>query len=244
MTVEDVDDFERLHGLIAGTEDIKGFLDGMTGFAAAMMTRVTGARIECAVTLRRRKRGATIAGSSDDAILLDGIEQNLGEGPFAEALRTGVPVLLADVSAQQDWPEYCRSLASAGCRSSLGVPLRLGEDAAAALVFFAPATGLFTEETIADASLFADMGSRALSLAIRIATADLLAENLRAALDGRTAIDVACGVIMAQNHCSQDEAFEMLRKASSTRNQKLHALAEEVIARLSGTNGTATHFEA
>ncbi|MFE5837459.1 hypothetical protein [Arthrobacter sp. NPDC056493] len=70
--------FQRLHQLIDGAvtlaDDVKGFLEGMTRYASATLSRVTGAQIECAVTLHRRKRSVTIAGSSDTAILLDGVE--------------------------------------------------------------------------------------------------------------------------------------------------------------------------
>ena len=244
MTTEDQsDDFEQLHALIANSDDIKGFLNRMAGFAAAALTRSTGAPIECAVTLHRRKRSASIAGSSDEAVMLDEIEQRLGQGPCEEALETGEPVLLGDVSSDGRWPQYRESLEAAGCRSVLGMPLDLGPDAAGVLNFFAPATGLFTEDVISDARVFAVMAGQALRLAVRIAAADQLAENLRAAMESRTAIDLACGIIMAQNRCSHDEAFEILRRGSSTRNQKLRALAEEIVAGFSGAPAAATHFE-
>jgi hypothetical protein len=139
MNAEDRSGYaEQLHGLITGTEDIKGFLDGMTGFAADMMTRAAGARIECGVTLRQRKRSALIAGSSDDAILLDGIGQRLGQGPGEAALHTLAPVLPDDVATDPRWPPYCSTVAAMGCRSVLGVPLELGPDAAAVLNFLLP----------------------------------------------------------------------------------------------------------
>jgi GAF domain-containing protein len=244
MSAEDhADDFQQLHELANSTGDIKGFLDGMTGFAAAMMTRATGSAIECAVTLRRRKHSATIAGSSDDAILLDGIEQRQHDGPCVQALKTGTSVLLDDVARDQRWPQHCDRLAAAGCRSALGVPLKLGRDAKAVLNFFAPATGVFTTEVIQDAESFAEMTSPVLGVALRIATAEQLADDLKAALKSRTAINLACGVIMAQNRCGQHEAFDILRHASSTRNQKLHDLAEEIISNVSGTSEVTTHFE-
>lgn len=37
----------------------------------------TGSSVECVVTLHRRRRGATIAGSSDTAILLDVVKQSV-----------------------------------------------------------------------------------------------------------------------------------------------------------------------
>ncbi|MHA7263786.1 GAF and ANTAR domain-containing protein [Arthrobacter sp. TMN-37] len=240
---ENADDFERLHALISGTADLKAFLDGVTGFGSGVMTRVTGARVECAVTLRRSKRSATIAGSSDGAILLDGIEQDLGLGPCVEAHRTGATVLLGDVSSDRRWPEYSRSLGQAGYLSVLGVPMDLETDSVAVLNFFAPATGLFTADTIRDAELFADMAGRVLNLALRTVTADQLSGDLKSAMEGRTAIDVACGIIMAQNRCSQQEAMDFLLRASSTRNIKLHSLCQDIVAHVSGQKKAHTHFE-
>ena len=241
-TEEQNEDFQRLHQLITGTTDLKGFLNGMTRYAATTVSRATGARVECAVTLWRRKRAVTIAGSSDDAILLDGIEQALGEGPAQEALETSQPALLADTGTDQRWPKYCKDLTLAGVHSVLGVPLDLGKDASAALNFCAPETGLFTEEAIAEARVFADIAAQALGLVLRIAAADLLAEDLKAAMARRTAIDLACGMIMAQNHCTQDEAFEFLHKASQNRNEKLHDVADGIISGLTPNPGPATTF--
>ena len=68
------------------------------------------------------------------------------------------------------------------------------------------------------------------------------AENLKATLETRTAIDVAVGIIMAQNRCSQAEAFDLLRAASSTRNVKLHAVASAIVDGL-GRGPARTHFE-
>lgn len=238
------EDFQRLHQLIAGTADLKGFLDGAVRYAAKALTRATGARVECAVTLLRRKRAATIAGSSDDAILLDGIEQALDDGPSMEAVRTGVPVVVRDVSAETRWPEYARDLATAGARSVLGVPLFLGEDASAGLNFFSEVTDNFSPEAVEEAVVFADMASQALRLALRIATADLLAQDLKAAMERRTVIDLASGVIMSQNRCSQKDAFAFLLEASQNRNQKLHDVAREMIQSFAGnTTEATTHFD-
>ena len=239
---EEMDDLERLQDLTTEMGDIKGFLDGMTGLAADALSRACGARIECAVTLHRRKRSATIAGSSDDAIILDGIEQRLGDGPCLEALHTGVPVLLGDAVSDPRWPEFGLELADKDFRSALGVPLELGGNASAVLNFFAVHTGVFTKERIADAQRFADLAARALRLGIRIAAAELRADDLTAALDSRTAIDLARGIIMAQNRCTAEEAFEILRRVSSNRNEKLHVVAGGVVAGIAGTTGTA-HFE-
>ena len=237
------EDLEELVDLIAGMEDIKSVLDDLTGFAAATMTKSTGQPIECAVTLHRRKRTVTIGGSSGRAVVLDRIEQSLGDGPCIEALDTGVPVLLGDVSVDQRWPEYGKALSAAGVASSLGIPMKLEDDGGAVLDFFAPVSGLFDEPAVADAMRFGEMAGKALRLAARIASADQRAENLKASMDTRTVIDVACGIIMAQNNCRKDQAFELLRSASSTRNRKLNEIAEALVSGFSGPVSVKAHFD-
>lgn len=237
------DDLEELVDLIAGMEDIKSVLDDLTGYAAATMTSTTGQPIECAVTLHRRKRTATIGGSSGRAVVLDRIEQSLGDGPCIEALETGVPVLLDDVSADLQWPEYRTALSAAGVASTLGIPMKLHDDGGAVLDFFAPVSGVFNEQAIADGLRFGEMAGKALRLAVRIASVEQRAENLRAAMDTRTVIDLACGIIMAQNKCDKDEAFELLRSASNTRNQKLNELAEGLVSRFARPEDAKAHFD-
>jgi GAF domain-containing protein len=232
----------QLQDLILDTETVEDFLDRLAGFAAATLSRSVGAEIECGVTLQRRKRTMTVAGSSPRAVALDSIEHSLGDGPCIAALRTKSVVVLADVDTDARWPEYQRQLAAHGCRSTLGVPLEIGEDAAAALNFFAAGSGLFTEETVAEAAGFADLAGRALRLAVRIGTVQARASDLQAAMEHRTAINLACGVIMAQNRCSQDEAMAILTRVSSNRNQKLRDVAAEILRNLQGQD-IRTHFE-
>ncbi|MET3949198.1 GAF and ANTAR domain-containing protein [Arthrobacter sp. UYEF36] len=233
----------QLQDLLMGTENVEDFLGRLAEFAASTLSNAAGAEIECGVTLQRRKKTATVAGSSPRAVVLDRIEQSLGEGPCIEALRTRSVVLLADVHTDPRWPAYQRELAAQGVRSTLGVPLEIGKDAAAALNFFGAKTDMFTEDIIAEASGFADLAERSLRLAVRIGTAQSRAEDLKAAMEHRTSIDLACGVVMAQNRCSQEEAMGILTRVSSNRNQKLRDVAADVLRNLTAAE-VRTHFDA
>ncbi|WP_307427525.1 GAF and ANTAR domain-containing protein [Pseudarthrobacter defluvii] len=237
-------DFELLHALVIGTENVKGFLDGTTGLAAAMMTQATGDRIECAVMVHPRRRGAIISGSSEDAVLFEGTGQGRGGGPRATALQTRTIVVVRDVCSEPGWRQYCEAITDLGCCSVLAVPLDLGSGGEAVLDFFAPETALFTAEVIEDVQAFAGIAGQALRVELRIMFAELLTGNLKAALESRTTIDLACGMIMALNRCSQNEAFDILRRASIARNQKLHSLAQEIISNVSGAEEITTHFDA
>jgi GAF domain-containing protein len=232
----------QLQDLIVGTENVEDFLGRLAEFSASTLSHSVGAEIECGVTLQRRKKTMTVAGSSSNAVMLDRIEQSLGDGPCIEALRTKSVVLLADVDTDPRWPEYQRQLAANGCHSTLGVPLEIGPDSAAALNFFASGTNVFSPALVAEAEGFADLAGRALRLAVRIGSAQARAEDLQAAMEHRTSIDLACGVVMAQNRCSQDEAMRILTRVSSNRNQKLRDVAADVLRNVTGQE-IRTHFD-
>jgi len=236
------DEFVQLHDLIIGSSNVADFLTELSTVAASTLSDTAGVFIECGVTLRRRKRTATIAGSSERAVVLDKLEQALGDGPCIASLDAMKPMVLSDVRTDTRWPAYQVVLAENGCRSALGVPLALDEHQAAALNFFAAEPDVFGPDVVQRAEGFADLAGRALRLSLRIADAQNLADDLKAAMASRTAIDMACGVIMAQNRCSQEEAMALLTKASSHRNQKLRDLAGEIIGRVSD-RAVSTHFD-
>jgi transcriptional regulator with GAF, ATPase, and Fis domain len=232
----------ELQDHIIGTENVAEFLQRLSTMAAAALSRATSSKVECGVTLKRRRRTSTVAGSSPKAVVLDEIEQRIGDGPCIEALRIKAPVLLGNVNTDPRWPAYREALVAEGCQGTLGVPLELGEDSAAALNFFAFSSGVFTDEAIQEAADFAGIAGGAVRLAVRLGTAQSTADDLAAAMKSRTSIDLACGVIMGQNRCSQAEAMAILTKVSSNRNQKLRIVAEEMLGKLSGGD-VHTHFD-
>ncbi|MFP3675282.1 ANTAR domain-containing protein, partial [Bacillus sp. SIMBA_031] len=84
----------------------------------------------------------------------------------------------------------------------------------------------FDQGAVQRANDYVDQASNGLRLAIKLAQHSETAANLRAAMESRTVIDVATGIIIAQNRCTQVEAMELIKKASSNRNIKLRAVAQ------------------
>src|SRR3954454_12424733 len=69
-----------------------------------------------------------------------------------------------------------------------------------------------------------------------------LAAQLEAAVRSRAVIDQAKGIIMAQNRCTAEEAFQLLVRTSQNRNLKLRYLAEQLVASVAhppGVNGSS-----
>ncbi len=232
----------ELEDILLGTENLEEFLSGLCGFAAGIMGQATGQEIEVAATLKRSRRVRTIAGSSARAVELDHIEQGVGKGPCIEALQTMQPMALTGAKDDERWPTYQAELVNAGISSTVGVPLSIGDDAAACLNFFAPEEYAFVNDAYERALGFGEVASRSMRLAVRITAAEDRNQDLTTAMKSRTAIDLAAGVIMGQNRCSQEEAMRILTSVSSTRNQKLRDVATEMLTNISGGAGINTHF--
>jgi GAF domain-containing protein len=241
MTPEPPPPMVELQNLLINAESVEDFLSGLSGVAATTLSGRTRSTIECGITFQEGSRRVTVAGSSPRALRLDQIEQRMGQGPCIEALRTLAPVLLEDIWSDPRWPSYRQELASQNCRSVLGVPLQIGKDSTAVLNFFASGP-VFDDQTIQETTAFANAASQAIRLVMKIKAAQDTAGELRSALESQTPVSIACGIIMAQNRSSQNEAMTILTNASKASDKTLQDLAKEIVTHLSGET-PATFFQ-
>lgn len=228
--------------MVMETTDVAEFLTELTRFAASTLASQTASEILCAVTLLRPRTAATVASSSAYARKMDEVQYSFDDGPCLRAAREGHVVHVTDMPADERFPEYRDAVAEHGIRSALGVPVPLDGDANAGLDFYAKAPQAFDDDAVSAAQHFAQEASQSLRLALRIARLSDTSKNLEAAMQSRTNIDLAVGIIMAQNRCTQDEAVKILKSASSARNIKLRDIAATVVAS-TGQTSTQTHFE-
>jgi hypothetical protein len=139
------------------------------------------------------------------------------------------------------WQEYPASLRAAGFRSAAAVPLALEHGYRAALTVYSVTANVFTPVVATQTLAFSEVAARSLSLALQVRAGLAHSADLRAALASRTAINTACGVIMGQNQCSYEAAFQMLALASSQRNITIRDVAEGILSTLPG-GVPPTHF--
>ncbi|MCQ2000069.1 GAF and ANTAR domain-containing protein [Arthrobacter zhaoxinii] len=229
----------ELQQLILQTESVELFLEGFATRAAELFS--SDAEVLAGVTLLRNKQGTTVASSSEAARALDEVQYGFGDGPCLRASRTGRTVMVDDVRTDPRWPDYTDAIRDRGFHSILGVPLILGNDGGAGLNLYARDAGHFTPHIVQSAEAFAAEAAVTLQLAVQIARHKSTADHLRAAMEARTTIDVAVGIVMAQNKCSQEAAFEILSGASSNRNVKLRDVAERVVQSVTAQT-VKTHF--
>lgn len=231
---------EQLLTLLTEEYELVEFLDRFAALSAAGLAG--GGGVDCGVTVKRSKRSAVVGSGSEQARLMDEVQVGLEEGPCLEAQRTRSTIVVDDVRTEQRWPSYMTAVQGHGYRSTLAVPLDVKSGAVAAMNVYAVEPRVFDRERIARAEDYAALASLVLSVALQIAAHADVAEDRRVAMVSRTVIDTAVGIVMAQNGCSQAEAFAVLRDASSHRNIPLAQLAEQVVAAVGG--GTvSTHFD-
>lgn len=230
-----------LQDLVLDSKDVDQFLTTLANMAAEYLA-VPGQEMHCGVTLLRPKHAKTLASSDHTALTLDKIQYTFGDGPCLTAARTHELIHVRDTSTDPRWPGYLQEIADHGIRSTLAIPILLDGEADCALNLYSNTINGFTAEAIDSAQDFANEASRSLQLAVRLALLSDKAENLTAALESRTVIDLAAGVIMGQNQCSQATAIGILKTTASHRQTKVRILAAEMVATLSVETPT-THFE-
>ncbi|WP_258062584.1 GAF and ANTAR domain-containing protein [Arthrobacter sp. B0490] len=231
-----------LQDLVLESSDINEFLDALVKVAAdAVSTR--GTEVYCGITLLRPRSKGTVASSSEHAQRMDEVQYAFDDGPCLRAAREGQAYVVTDFRGESRFGEYTAAIVDHGIRSALGLPIPLDGLAAAGLNFYSPQPGAFDDAAIAAAGDIAREASKSLRMAVRIAQAVDTSKHLRAALDSRTTIDVAAGIVMGQNRCSHATAMTILKAASSGRNIKLADIAAAVITSI-GQQTPETHFDA
>ena len=233
---------EHLQEVILQSLDVEQFLDELASFSASSLSK-PDSDVFCGVTLVRQKKATTVASSGDRARLMDELQYTFRDGPCLTAIRESATVHVPDLHEEHRWPDYIAAVSGLGVRSILGVSFSLDGAGAAALNLYCLAPHGFSGEDIEKAEIFARQASTSLRLALRVAQLSEAKNDLALAMQSRTTIDLAVGVIMAQNRCSQESAFKILRNASSTRNVKLRDVAARVLASVASDPTVATHFD-
>jgi GAF domain-containing protein len=172
------------------------------------------------VTAGRRIQPA--AGTSGEAYRAEQLQGALGEGPGRAAAESCEVVISDDLAEEARWPMWAQDAARLDFRSSLAVPLHERGRVFAVLHLYAGQPGAFDTARVSLARLLARRSAVALAAAWRT-------EHLQKAVDARTVIGQAEGILMERYRLDAETAFSVLRRYSQQGNLKLHAVAEQVV---------------
>lgn len=184
-----------------------------------------------AVTLRSTAQTQDLLGISGSwAAKLVDVQYSLGEGPGVEAFRVGAPVLIADLSAEQDrWPMFGTAALATGVGAMFAFPLQVGGIRLGLMELFRRRPGGLPAGKLTDALLLA-------ALAI-----DAILDDAQAAeREGQDwphgpgsyqDVNVATGMVAAQLRISLNDAFARLRGHAFAQNRSVLQVARDVLAR-------------
>ena len=141
------------------------------------------------------------------------------------------------------YPDWRQLAQQQGVTHTLSVGFPVATPTVGALNVYNSTGTPFTEDFVRIVGTFASFAGIVLASAGLHQNLAHMAEQLEAAVQSRAVIDQAKGIIMAQNQCTGDAAFQLLVRASQNRNVKLRLLAEQLVSgvvRPAGVNGAST----
>jgi hypothetical protein len=229
---------EELLDLFLESNDLVTFLQRLSAVAARDLSGTDD--VHCSVTVARDRRKETIANSDELAAAMDEIQYSCGEGPCTDAVNTGHSIDVSDLFNDDRYPRYRKAMEAKGIHSIFATPIPLptASRASAALNCYSSEPGFDRQGR---AEELAALAAKSVLLAVRFENESDRAADLAAAMESRTAIDLAAGVIMAQSGCSQEKAIDVLKTASMNRNVKLREVATSILARFDDADPT-TYF--
>ena len=215
----------ELQQLLLATEEVTDLLDRLT----TLTVKELPGDVSCGITLCRDHGPTTVAGSDGRASQVDEVQYGHRKGPCLRALATGQVVVVDDLADDDRWDGYRMPALGHGVRSSVSVPLHVGNQVLGALNVYATTPRAFGPGEQLVARRFADEASRALELVVLMADRSTMSAHLQAALSSRAVVDRAVGIIVGQHRCTAAEAIEVLRSTAQNRDVALHDVAADVV---------------
>ncbi|KOV84564.1 hypothetical protein ADL03_16750 [Nocardia sp. NRRL S-836] len=165
---------------------------------------------------------------------LENLRFTLGEGPCEDAVRSGVPVLVAELdswASHQRWPLFSPAAAAAGAQALFAFPLRSGAIRLGALVLHRTSQGPLSADQVYDALVLADI---TMSLLLDELTRPHLGSELPP-VDGmplsRAEVHQATGMLSVQMGVSMDEALVRLRAHAFAHDRSVIEVSRDIVAR-------------
>lgn len=172
---------------------------------------------------RRDGRFETTTGTDQLVWELDALQYDLDEGPCVNALEHEPVVLVEHLRHEQRWPGYIPAAARRGIRAQMAIRLFNDGRHVAGLNLYSTESDTVDPDTAATARLLAT------HIGVLLGHAQH-EHHLNQALQTRSKIGQAIGIIMERHRIDPDRALRFLVRTSATSEIKLRDLADEIIA--------------
>lgn len=188
---------------------------------------IHGARL-AALALREGDEIAVTA--STEAVR--GLEQDqhrTGEGPAVDALAARHVVRSVDLAADGRWPRFTAPALRHGLRGVLAVPVERDGTVLGVVTAYATEPGALAVPSGAFLARYAAWCAVAVNNIRVLADAGEQVERLKVAMQSRSVIDQAIGILHARSGLSVEDAFARLRQISNRERVKLAVVATDIV---------------
>ncbi|MGY1857984.1 ANTAR domain-containing protein [Modestobacter sp. SYSU DS0290] len=196
--------------------------DALDVLVRAAVAQLSGCADASLTSVGPGRAPSTVAATSDRAMQADVWQYELAQGPCLDAA-AGSPLVRASLAdGRTPWPEWAsRAATEAGYTGVLSV--RLGSQARPL-----GSLNLYGTDAAALAALPADDAESFAALTSVVLASARRASNLEEAVQRRTVIGQAQGILMERYKMTAADAFALLRGLSQQSNTKLFDLAQEL----------------
>ena len=170
-----------------------------------------------------------IAASDEPGRMLEAIQEQVGEGPCVDAFLEDGPVKAGDLGADPRWPSAGPLAAGHGVRAVLGVPIDLRAGPVGTLNVYAARPRRWDDSEVAAIQAYTRVIASLLRTAVQAHVSGRAATQLQQALDHRSLIEQAKGILMERRGLDQQAAFELLRSRARSTRRRLHDIARETV---------------
>ncbi|MDO9380815.1 MAG: GAF and ANTAR domain-containing protein [Nocardioidaceae bacterium] len=176
----------------------------------------------CSVTLVDRTRYRTAVSSHSYVTRADELQYELDEGPCVDAAQDQEHYTVRDVAHDVRWPRWGPQAAELGIGSLLAVRVPVDRQVVGAINLYGTEKRDFDLDDLAAAYLVAGQVGLALASALRI-------EHLRTAVESRTVIGQAQGIVMQRYGLDAETAWRSMTRVSQHRNVKVREVSELIV---------------
>jgi GAF domain-containing protein len=181
------------------------------------------------ITMMVEGRQRTAVFNDETAPEIDQAQYDTGEGPCLQAFAEQRVFSVESTREDGPWPEFRRAAAAHGIGSTLSLPMVVDKRSVGAMNLYARRERAFSADAPRLGEVFASQAAIVLANAHAYWDARTMSERLGEAMKSRAVIEQAKGMIMAAEHCNEDDAFQVLVRASQRENVKLRDIAARIV---------------
>ncbi len=174
-----------------------------------------------------------VAASTEQARVVELFQIQHDEGPCLDCYRTGQPVIVSDISADEaadSWPRFATAAAKMGFAAVHAIPMRLRDQVIGTLNLFGTSPHCLDPAVARAARALVDVATIGILQERATREQEIVAGQLRVTLNSRVIIEQAKGILAERMRVSPDQAFTVIRAHSRTHNYPLTQLAADVIS--------------